>query len=165
MAENTTPITNPAETDYLAAIETLKANSVPREEYEALRTQFKGLLEAHVKGEQPTQTATKPKALTIPEMQNKLFNESLTEMERIETQLDLRDAILEQTGKDIYVPSSPRTVVTDQDRQDAEMAAKIFRHCLEVADGDEDMFKSELSRWVIDVGPVIKPQQRGTRKY
>lgn len=133
--------------EYIEAIKEIKANSVPRDEFEALEKEKKDLLKALIEGgqvEQPT-AAEKPdlKALRI-----ELFNEDakLNNLEYAKKALALRAAVLEETGKDIFLPYGANISPTLADSEAAEKVAKAFQSCIDYADGDSQLFTQELQR-------------------
>lgn len=133
--------------EYIEAIKEIKANSVPRDEFEALEKEKKDLLKALIEGgqvEQPT-AAEKP---DLKALRAKLFNEDakLNNLEYAKKALALRAAELEETGKDIFLPYGANISPTLADSEAAEKVAKAFQSCIDYADGDSQLFTQELQR-------------------
>lgn len=133
--------------EYIEAIKEIKANSVPRDEFEALEKEKKDLLKALIEGgqvEQPT-AAEKP---DLKSLRAELFNEDakLNNLEYAKKALALRAAVLEETGKDIFLPYGANISPTLADSEAAEKVAKAFQSCIDYADGDSQLFTQELQR-------------------
>lgn len=133
--------------EYIEAIKEIKANSVPRDEFEALEKEKKDLLKALIEGgqvEQPT-AAEKP---DLKALRAELFNEDnkLNNLEYAKKALALRAAVLEETGKDIFLPYGANISPTLADSEAAEKVAKAFQSCIDYADGDSQLFTQELQR-------------------
>lgn len=143
--------------NYIEAIKEIKKNSVSKDEYNKLEEENKKLLESLVKGE----TIEQPSVELIPdlkEIRNTLFNKDVDNITYIENALKLREETLKRTGKDIFCPYGRHIAPTEEDRHKADNVAKLFKHCLEYADGDNKIFTDELQRHMID--PVLPPRYK-----
>lgn len=133
--------------EYIEAIKEIKANSVPRDEFEALEKEKKDLLKALIEGGQiePPPAAEKP---NLKALRSELFNEDnkLNNLEYAQKALALRAAVLEETGKDIFLPYGANISPTLADSEAAEKVAKAFQSCIDYADGDSQLFTQELQR-------------------
>lgn len=133
--------------EYIEAIKEIKANSVPRDEFEALEKEKKDLLKALIDGGQIDQ----PQAAEAPDLnalRAELFNEDakLNNLEYAKRALKLRAAVLEETGKDIFLPYGANISPSPADVEAAENVAKAFQSCIDYADGDSQLFTQELQR-------------------
>lgn len=152
--------------DYISAINEMKKNTVSREAYEKIIRERNTLADAVING--ATMPVAAPKeAPDIDALRSKLFSpqsrdDGLTSMEFVDTALQLRDAILEAEGKDIFMPEGRGVVVTAEDREQAETAARIYRECLDYAQGDATVFRNELMRRTVDTSTV---PSRGHNSY
>lgn len=163
MSEEKTPVVSGEEVvndsyDYISAINEMKKNTVSREAYEKLINERNALADAVINGTAAPVVETKP-APNIDALRNKLFSpqsrdDGMTSMEFIDTALQLRDAILDTEGKDIFMPEGRGVVVTAEDREQAETAARIYRECLDYAQGDATIFRNELMRRTVDTSTV-----------
>lgn len=149
-------ITNPAETgmeqDYLAQIQELKRNSVSRESYDKMRDENKKLLEAIVNGNQLDISAEPEQKKSIDELRQSLFNTTSTSnLEFISNALELREALIEAGEEDPFVPQGHKISATREDYEMAEKVAEGFKHCIEYAQGDSEVFTNELQRITKDV--------------
>ena len=133
--------------EYIEAIKEIKENSVPRDKFEALEKEKKDLLKALIEGGQiDQQTATEK--TDIKALQAELFNEDnkLNNLDYAKKALKLREAVLEETGKDIFLPYGANISPTPADAEAAEKVAKAFQSCIDYADGDSQLFTQELQR-------------------
>lgn len=133
--------------EYIEAIKEIKANSVPRDEFEALEKEKKDLLKALIEGGQVKQQTANEKP-DIKALRAELFNEDnkLTNLEYAKKALALRSAVLEETGQDIFLPYGANISPTPADSEAAEKVANAFQSCIDYADGDSQLFTQELQR-------------------
>lgn len=133
--------------EYIEAIKEIKANSVPRDEFEALEKEKKDLLKALIEGGQIDQQTAKEKP-DIKALRAELFNEDnkLTNLEYAKKALALRSAVLEETGQDIFLPYGANISPTPADAEAAERVSNAFQSCIDYADGDSQLFTQELQR-------------------
>lgn len=137
-------------TDYIAAINELKANSVDRSKYDALKAENKKLLQAIVNGQgnEGQIVVEKP---GIEELRTKLFkseDSSLTNLEYIDTALKLREALIEKGEPDPFVPTGSKYNPTQADYEKAERVATILQEMVDESEGDPHVFLNEYQRRV-----------------
>lgn len=144
---------------YIDTINQMKANSVSRSDYDKVRDENKKLLEAMVNGKYEESSSTEDTAKpSIQELRNKAYGkgcEDLSDLEYVTTVLDLRDALLEEEGIDHMIPSGKKYSPDLNDQHCAQKAYEALRHCVDVADGDNEVFIQELTRITIDNGPKL----------
>ena len=142
---------------YIDTINQLKATSVSRQDYDKVRDENKKLLEALVNGKNDESASTEaPAKPSIQELRNKAYGkncEDLTDLEYVSTVLDLRDALLEEEGVDHMIPAGKKYSPDLNDQHCAQKAYEALRHCVEVADGDNEVFIQELTHITVDNGP------------
>ena len=152
---------------YIDTINQLKANSVPRSEADKLRDENRKLLEAMVSGQTYGNASTEaPSKPTIQELRNKAYGkgaENLTDLEYVETVLDLRDALLEEEGVDHFIPAGKKYSPDLNDVHCAQKSYEALRHCVDVADGDNEVFIQEITRITVDNGLPIKNINKNRR--
>ena len=151
-----TPSTpNDTNTDYIAVIEEMKANTVPRTEFEKLQEDRKRLLETLVRGGQATPQAEAQKP-DIAQLRKELYcaEPNLSNLDYWSKTLDLRDAIIAEGSPDPFLPYGKKVAATAEDVQKAENVAKIIRECINYADGDSRVFTNELNRRTVDNVPT-----------
>lgn len=142
------------ETDYVQAINDLKANSVSREEYAKLKAENKKLLNSLVQGETIEASKSQPKETTA-DLRKKLFNQkaNLSNLEYVDTALKLRAAVIEEGGIDPFVPQGKNIVATDEDIATANRVATTLQSLVDYAAGDSNIFTNELQRMTVDTYP------------
>lgn len=153
---------------YIDTINQMKANSVPKSEADKLRDENRRLLEAMVSGQSyENASAEAPAKPTIQELRNKAYGkeaENLTDLEYVETVLDLRDALLEEEGIDHFIPAGKKYSPDLNDQHCAQKAYEALRHCVDVADGDNEVFIQEITRITVDNGPKLPNKSRTNRR-
>ena len=140
--------------DYIKAINEIKQNSVPRKQYEELKTENQELLNALINGGQIVKEVSEEKK-SIEQMRNGLFSKEamekgMTNLEFIERSLELRDAIIEAGGTDPFLPIGRGIEITREDYEAAEFTAGQFKECIDIAKGNSEVFTAELMRRTVD---------------
>lgn len=137
--------------DYIAAINEIKRNSVPREVYNKVLEEKRQLLNALVEGKQIDIPEEKP--VDIHELRKDLFNagKDMSNLEYVDKALQLRDALMARGERDPFLPSGDRVTITADMCDQAENVANVLRECIDLADGDSGVFTAELQRRTKDV--------------
>lgn len=138
--------------NYIEAIKTIKENSVDKAAYDKLKEENKQLLQSLVKGEK---IESKEEPVDINELRQKILaDESLTNLEYIESALKLRDELMKKGNKDPFLPYGHNIIPTDEDIDKANKVASVLQECVDIADGDSSVFTNELQRRLVD--PIIR---------
>lgn len=132
-------------TDYIAAIQELKQNSVDREKYDALRAENKRLLNAVVNGQQVEEQAT-VQYRDVGEIRDELFNHEHTNLDYVKLALELRNTLIAKGERDPFLPYGTQIAPTAEDEEKAEKVAQIYQECIDYAEGDPKLFTQELQR-------------------
>lgn len=140
--------------DYIKAINEMKQNSVSREQYEKLKGERDELLDTLINGGQVTNVTEAP-TKSIHEMRDELFSKEaadkgMTNLEFVTKSLELRDAIIEAGGTDPFLPIGKGIELTRDDYEAAEFTAEQFRECIDIAQGNSEVFTNELMRRTVD---------------
>lgn len=139
--------------DYIRTIQELKANTVDKDKYDKLKAENKQLLQTLVEGGQLEQPVVE--RADIAALRKELFkNEHLTNLEYCEKALELRDILMEQGERDPFLPFGSHANVTDQDYAAAEKVAQNLRECIDISEGDPQIFTRELQRRMTDTMPI-----------
>ena len=150
--------------DYISAINEIKQNSVSRQQYEKLQRENKELLDTLINGGQMVVNEVSPKK-SIEELRNEMFSKEaadkgMSNLEFVEKSLELRDAIIESGGMDPFLPVGKGIEITRDDVEAAEFTAQQFRECIDVAQGNSEVFTAELMRRTVDNSlPTAKKTQ------
>lgn len=142
---------------YIDTIADLKANSVSKSEAERLRAENRTLLQAIEKGQTINSTPVEAKK-SIAELRAKLTgpdHDDLSDIDYIETVLDLREALIEEAASkgyeyDPFCPQGKQYDPSEEDKKTAEKVAAGLQSILEVANGDCGVFSREVARIVQD---------------
>ena len=139
--------------NYIEALKEMREKSVPRAEYEKLEKENKQLLQSLVNGEPGPTEKVETQPVNVDELRTDLFTKPMTNMEYIQKALELRNQLIESQGIDIFVGSGKNFVPTNEDYETAQKVADAFQSCLEIADGNPEVFNRELQRITIDSSP------------
>ena len=166
-----TNTTESTEQNYIDTIKKLKENSVEKDKYNKVIEENKQLLKALTESRPPEQKEEAPK-VDIQKLRKELYEnegKGLTNLQYIEKTLELRKALLEETGEDFFVK---RTNATQQDYERAEKTATILQECVDFAraSGDSNtgdsnisnIFNAELQRRLEERKPI--PQKNNFRR-
>lgn len=145
---------NSVDTDYIDAINELKANSVDKESYDKLRAENQKLLASLISGNKVEEPEIEVK-YDPNELRKKLFNkdQSLSNLEYIDTALKLRDALIQKGERDPFLPVGSRVDENVEQHETAERVASILQECVDFAQGDSGIFSAELQRRTSDIMP------------
>lgn len=133
------------DSDLTDALLKMKENTVPRSEYEALKAREKKLLNAVVTGT-PIE-ATSPERKSIDELRANFNKKGQTNLEYVTNMMALRDRLIEEGYQDPFLQAGHNATVGYNDIESANKVAEIYRHCIEKADGNSDVFTAELMRF------------------
>ena len=131
--------------DYISTINKLKENTVSRELYLKQVEDNKKLLNALANGES-IDTGKAKKHRPVQEIRDDLFNKENNNLQFWTKTLELRKAVLEDEGKDIFLPVGHDYQLTDNDINAANKVADVVQQCIDYADGDSMVFTNELQR-------------------
>lgn len=139
--------------EYIKAINDLKENTVPKEQYQKLEKDNQVLIEA-LKTHKPQEAVEQKKEkVNIKELATDILEngKEMNFLEGIEKTLKLRDAMKEQMNIDPFLPTGKQVEITDEMRAKADKVAKIYQECIEIAAGDPQIFTAELQRRTEDI--------------
>lgn len=152
--KNTTTIeipTAPEPFDPIKEIENLKTNMISRSEYDKIVEERNKYAKALIEGTEAPETPAETPTIDVKETRKDLFSKDLTNLEFAEKALALRSELIETKGIDIFVPSGAKISPTNEDYVAAQKVADGLQSCVEVADGDPEIFTRELMRIIKDV--------------
>lgn len=152
---------NSTEENYIDALNTLKRNSVDKSEYEKVVQENKRLVDTLIANGQ-IENPVEDIPVDIDGLRKELFGRRQKDMNNLEyctKVISLRDAIIERDNVDIFLPNANSYQPTFDDIATANRVADTFKHCIEYANGDSQVFTNELMRLTKDSAP-----QRGGRR-
>ena len=143
---------------YIDAINDLKVNSVSRERYDKIVEENRNLLNSLVNGSSMTAVEQPVQKKSLNELRNNLFRpeKELNNLEYVSRALELRDAVIEETGEDPFVGRGHYVTPNAESYATAEKVANVYRECIEYANGDSELFTQELMRRTRETGGLPK---------
>lgn len=134
-------------TDYIDAINEMKKNTVSRESYDKLKEENSKLLKSLIDGGQ-VDMPSQETPTDIDALRKELFNPDgeLSNLEYASKALELRDAVIASGGKDPFMPNGHNYQYDEADARAADRVATVMRECIEVANGNSEVFTAELMR-------------------
>lgn len=133
---------------YLDTINELKQNTVSKEKYEKILEENRQLLSNIVNGVENTKKEEEKVDLNY--LRKTLISPNSTDLEIVQSALELRKEIMKNGGKDPFLPNSSNFQATNYEKERSEQIANIFQKCIETADGNNSVFINELNRITID---------------
>ena len=148
--------------EYAEEIKKLKANTVPKEEFDKVNEEKKTLVRALAEGVDIPEAENQEKKPDIKELRKKILTAGetgLSNAEFVQTALDLRKALLAEGKKDPFLPAEIKRKATKEDINGAEKVAEFFQDCLDQSRGengkvDEIMFNAILQRGIANDSPA-----------
>lgn len=140
-----------ANQDYISAINEMKQNMVSREEYEKVRADNKRLLDTVVHGQKQDEVVKEE--VDVNALRQELFGKSrrdLSNLDFVDKALQLRKALIEKGEQDPFVMKAGRTSSPEADDfKKAERVASVLQECVDIADGNPDVFNNEFQRRLV----------------
>lgn len=132
--------------DYIANLNALRDNTVPKDEYQRVLEDNRNLMNALANGTHYGDEETEEEEVDVDALRKKLFsaNSDVLDLEYIDCAVKLRDAILESDGVDIFLPNNPSYQFKDSDAVTTHRIAEVFKECIAAANGNNDVFKAQL---------------------
>lgn len=137
------------EKNYIDVINKMKENMVLKSDYDEAINENRKLAEQLMRIPSPTEEAAakaKPK-VDVNKLKEKLSAATqMTNLEFVDTALQLRDALIEDGKPDPFLPVGRRISPTEDDIKKASKVAEAFQYCVDAAQGDPAIFNMELMR-------------------
>ena len=129
----------------------IQKNFVKKEDYDELETNYKQLVSSVLNGGDITDPNGEAESPKISDLRKELYDpeSNLNNLEYVEKTLQLRKAIMEETGRDPFFPAGIKEKITEADAAQAERTAKLLQECVDEAHGDPEVFDIILSKKVI----------------
>lgn len=145
------------DTDYIAAINELKANSVSKDKYEKLKKENKQLLDTLTSGGELETTVEKR---SDEELRKVLNSESSSNLEYCKALCELRNNALERGENDPAMPNGHNYQFSQADQDVVDKVFNTIEECIEFADGDSMLFTNELMRRTNDTPAILNNRNR-----
>ena len=136
--------------DVVAEVNKIKETMVDKADYDKLRAERDKYAKALVEG---TKVDVNKQAMPIADLRKKLFNSDneLSNLDYVQTALELRQAILDNGGDDVFVGRGSKLTPDDNDYAKAKKVAEALQSCIDNAEGNSEIFTRELMRITEDV--------------
>ena len=139
--------------DYLATIKQLKENTVSKETYLKLKEQNKQLLDSVVNGQTMEQQIPQKEPVDIDALRKDLYgniSNNMTGLEYVDKTLQLRKELIKKGEPDPFVVKAGKNCSPEvSDFEKAERVASVLQECVDIADGNPDVFNNEFRRRLI----------------
>lgn len=149
--------------EYIDQINELKRNSVSKADYDKIKEENRTLLSNIVNGNPSAtmeQTPEAPKE-SLDDLRKRVFTNPKNDLDYVAGILEIRDRVMAEGGADPFVNNNGRYAATEEDYRIAQETAEGLRHCVEVADGNNQVFFNELARITRDTPlPINKSKRR-----
>ena len=160
--ENTAQVET-TEQNYIDALAKMKENTVSKEEYQKIVEENKKLVEALVNGE-TIPAATPEPEVDVDALRKDILTKDMTNLEYATKVLDLRNELLKRGENDPFLPYGHNYTLQENDVISAQKAADTLQHCVDVAQGNPDIFQNELQRIMVDSIPAINKKSNNNRR-
>lgn len=142
--------TSEPEYDVVAEVNKIKETMVDKADYDKLRAERDKYAKALVEG---TKVDVNKQSASVDDLRKKLFsdNSELSNLDYVQTALELRQAILDNGGDDIFVGRGSKLTPDDNDYAKAKKVAEALQSCIDNAEGNSEIFTRELMRITDDV--------------
>ena len=149
--------------DLLKEIQTLKENSVSKEEYEKLQQEKNDIISQVLNGQKTPNEEQDMRSAN--DIRKTLFSEDkeLTNMEYVENALALRKKVIDEGGLDPFLPYGSKISPTYEDERAVERVVESLEECLEIAQGDPNVFNVEFQRRLVEPPIASKPKPKTRR--
>ena len=140
---------------YIDEIQNLKENTVSKDQYEKKCEENRRLIQSLANGTPLPGAEQEPPKPSIEELRKKLANgDQLNNLEYVKTVLALRNSLIEKGEQDPFVPQGANVKPEATDWATAQRVADAFQSCVDYADGDSEIFTTELMRITKDSAPI-----------
>lgn len=137
--------------DLISALNEIKQNTVPKETYDKLRKDNQMLMETIVNGQ--TQQTDVEQDINVDDLREELFGNKrrdLSNREYVEKMLELRKGLMKRGEQDPFVMKAGKMSSPEQgDFEKAERLANSLQECVDIADGNDDVFNNEFQRRLV----------------
>ena len=140
---------------YIDEIQNLRENTVSKDQYEKKCEENRKLIQSLANGTPLPGAEQEPPKPSIDELRKKLANgDQLSDLEYVKTVLALRNSLIEKGEQDPFVPQGANVKPEATDWATAQRVADAFQSCVDYADGDSEIFTTELMRITKDSAPI-----------
>lgn len=162
--ENKTPPTDPKTAEeYAEFVKHMKETTVSKEEYDKVVEDKKTLAKALAEGADVPEVEKQENKPDINELRKQFLKageNNLSNVEFVQTTLELRKALMEAGEQDPFLPRGLKRKPDNTDFAGAQKVADFLEDCLEQSKGedgkpDPDMFNAMLKKGIANDSPLI----------
>lgn len=150
---------NPGKSDqeYLDIIESMRDNTVSKDDYEKLQAEKSELLKRLARG-QFDPKKEQEKSVDLSALRKKIFSQNTNNLEFCKSAVELRDELLKQSdGKtDIFMPNGRDYVFSNDDKVAADAVADVIKECIADCGGSSEVFTAMLNSRMVDPSPFMR---------
>ena len=140
---------------YIETIKKMKESMVDKADYDRLKKENKELLDSVLNGAE-YEAPEQEEKVDVNKLREDLFAGDNNNLEFVEKALKLRTELIENGEPDPFLPVGKQITPTDDDIASAERVAKVLQECVDYAQGDSQIFTTELQRRTIDTNLNVK---------
>lgn len=146
--------------DPIEALKEMKQTMVSKDEYDRVVAERNRIFDAYAKGERATVEEPAPEPVDIRKLATKLYGSEFYEgkdIDYMQDVLNLRQAVIDQWGCDTFVPEASENgkwKPTEADFLDAQRRADIYQECIDIAQGDNEIYLREINRRLGNNSPI-----------
>ena len=149
--------------EYAEYVKHMRETTVSKEEYDKVVEDKKTLAKALAEGGDVPEVEKQENKPSLEELRKKFLKageNNLTNVEFVQTALELREASMEAGEPDPFLPRGLKRKPDNSDYQGAERVATFLKDCVEQSkdeDGkpDPDMFNALLKKGIANDSPII----------
>ena len=150
---------------FLEAAKKVKEDTVPKAEYDKVVADNKKLADYILEGGDGDKPQEQVKERTKAELLGVLENEDSNNLEYTKAALELRQKVIDEGGRDPFLPNSSQQPITSVDVEGAEKVAQVLQECVDECGGDPATFNFLFDKRVKDSSPLlnaaVKARARG----
>lgn len=143
-------------TEYIEALNELRNSTVSKDQYQKLMAERNQLITALKNGETIQDADDNP--VDVDELRKKLFTKDLSNLEYVDTALQLRKELMARGERDPFLPIGEKVRETSDMHIKAQEIAEGLQYCVDSADGDSGVFTAYYQKLVKD--PIIPRRPR-----
>lgn len=137
--------------DPMALYQELKSNSVSKEEFERMKAERNRYFKMYTQGYRPEQEEVSKPKKSVNELRKEFFTmpEEANNLEYWKKVLELRNSVIEEGGKDPFVPSGSKISPTHDDYEAAKRVAEGIQYAIDESENDPESFNRILNKIII----------------
>ena len=149
------PKEDPTISELAKALNEQRANSVSKEQYEALEKKNSELMKAIIDGSSiGNKSESSEEPVDLNKLAKEVFEGGIGNLEYAKRSLKFREEYMKQTGKDPFAPNSSEKM-TEEDVKKASEVAELMQQCVDEADGSEAIYNALFAEKIKEDSPAM----------